>query len=463
MIERSGIRRYATWALALCLAAAAPALAADPFAASKGSWGQSYDDQWALKRINLPAALPTAPVVVAVIDSGIDFYHPDLKKETVWRSPRETANGKDDDGNGLVDDLIGWNFLDGDNSPWDQSGHGTHTAGIIGAATDNGKGIAGVNPSVRIMPLKVMDFYGRGQSIHVAAAVYYAVAGGARVINLSVGSEGISLAEGKAISYAIRKGVVVVVAAGNSGVDAASFGPAGIPGVITVTSTDAGDKRPAYANFGTSVELAAPGDDVLSLRARRTDFMMLDGPPNYRPGTNMVGTDKAYYRATGTSFAAPFVSGVASLLFAKNPSLTGAQVTRMLLNSARDVGAPGWDHLTGYGLVDATAALAADPAFFVESRIATVKLEQPGGKYAMRVTGTADADAFGKAWIEIGAGENPTQWQKVVDGIQGPVRDGVLGEFGIDVLRSSPKWVVRLVTENRNGRRRETRYVLNLG
>jgi hypothetical protein len=177
----------------------------------------------------------------------------------------------------------------------------------------------------------------------------------------------------------------------------------------------------------------------------------------------MVGADKAYYRATGTSFAAPFVAGVASLVIARTPSLTGEQVTRMLLNSARDVGAPGWDHLTGYGLVDASAALAADPAFFIESRIATVKLEQPGGKYVMRVSGTADANAFSRAWIEIGPGDNPGQWQTVVDNIKAPVRDGLLGDFAIDVLRSAPQWVVRLVTENRSGQRRETRYVLKLG
>lgn len=457
------IQRFRAPAI-ICLALLAGAARADdPFATSKGSWGQAYPDQWALQRINLPATLPTTPVIVAVIDSGIDFRHPDLKPETIWRNSKEVANGKDDDGNGYVDDLIGWNFLDNNNSPWDDSGHGTHTAGIIGAATGNGKGIAGVNPSVRIMPLKVMNFYGRGQSVRVAAAVYYAVANGARVINMSLGSKGISRAEAQAIGYAIRKGVVVVAAAGNSGADAAGFGPAGVPGVITVTATDEKDARPVYANYGEVVDIAAPGDDVLSLRARRTDFMMIDGPKDYRPGANVVGADKAYYRATGTSFAAPFVSGVASLLFARTPTLTGEQVRRMLLNSARDIGAPGWDHLTGYGIVDASAALAADPAFFIESRIEAVTLQQAGGKYVMRVSGTTDASAFARAWVEIGPGDDPGTWQKVVDGVKAPVRDGVIGEFGIDVLRSSPKWVVRLITEDRSGKRRETRYLLKVG
>ena len=447
----------------LALSIALPALANDPYMSSKGSWGQDFDDQWALKRINMPANPPMAPVIVAVIDSGIDYYHPDLKSETIWRNTKEQPNGIDDDKNGYVDDLIGWNFVDNDNTPWDHSGHGTHTAGIIAAATGNGKGVAGVNPNAKIMPLRAMNFYGRGRSIQVTAAIYYAVQNGARVINMSLGSEGISKAEEQAIQYAIKKGVVVVVAAGNSAVDASTFGPAGIDGVITVTSTDVNDVRPLYANYGTTVEIAAPGDDVLSLRARRTDFMMVDGPEDYEPGEGVVGADKAYYRATGTSFAAPFVSGVASLVIAKNPGLTGEQVQRMLLQSARDVGTPGWDHLTGYGLVDASAALNADPNFFIESRIESVKLEQPGGKYVMRVTGTSDANDFKRAWIEIGKGEDPASWTKVVNKVKSSVRNGTVGEFGIDILRGTPKWTVRLITEHKNGKTRETRYLLNLG
>ncbi|MFN3231042.1 MAG: S8 family serine peptidase [Alphaproteobacteria bacterium] len=442
---------------------AGPVQANDPYLTSQNSWGQGGADQWGLKRINLPAQLPTTPVVVAVIDSGIDFYHPDLNAETIWRNSGEIPDGQDNDGNGYVDDLIGWNYVDNDNTPWDHSGHGTHTAGIIAAATGNGKGIASVNPSAKIMPLKVMNFFGRGRSIQVAAAVYYAVQNGARVINMSLGSEGISEAEKRAIDYANKKGVVVVVAAGNSAVDAATFGPGGMDGVITVTSVDQNDKRPLYANYGTSVEIAAPGDDILSLRARRTDFMMVEGPPDYKPGDGVVGADKAYYRATGTSFAAPFVAGVCSLVIASNPSLTADQVKRMVLQSASDVGTPGWDYLTGYGVVDAASAMAADPSFFIESRISGAGVEQPGGKYVMRVKGTTDADAFKRAWIEIGAGENPTSWQKVVDKIKKPVKGGVLGDFGIDVLRSSPKWVIRLITEHENGKRRETRFLLNLG
>ena len=121
--------------LALTLLAAGSVLANDPYMSSRGSWGQDFDDQWALKRINLPASLPTAPVVVAVIDSGIDYYHPDLKAETIWRNDGETPDGVDNDNNGYVDDLIGWNFVDNDNTPWDHSGHGTYTTGIIAAVT----------------------------------------------------------------------------------------------------------------------------------------------------------------------------------------------------------------------------------------------------------------------------------------------------------------------------------------
>jgi subtilisin family serine protease len=151
----------------------------DPLYTSRGSWGQAYDDQWALKRVMDGAEGPRAggtPVIVAVIDTGIDYRHPDLARERIWRNARERDNGIDDDDNGYVDDLIGWDFANGTNNPWDDSGHGTHVAGVIAATTGNGLGIAGLSDAVHILPLKVLNVFGRGRSAGVADAIYYAVA-----------------------------------------------------------------------------------------------------------------------------------------------------------------------------------------------------------------------------------------------------------------------------------------------
>lgn len=446
----------------------------DPFYTSKGAWKQTFADQWGLKRIGFtqPGNGESAwdietgeknPVIVAVIDSGLDYHHPDLNRRNIWRNPKETENGKDDDGNGYVDDLIGWNFVNHTNRPWDRAGHGTHVAGIIAAATNNGHGIAGMNRGVQIMPLKALDFVGEGRSVTIAKAIYYAVQKGARVINLSLGGHRINRAEQRAINYAWHKNVVVVVAVGNENVDAAGVGPAAVDNVISVGATGPDNKRAPFSNWGAVVDIAAPGIDVLSLRARRTDLLLMRGAKNYEPGGNFIGKQAQFYRATGTSFSAPFVSGVASLLIAKDPKLTAKQVRRMILHSAKDIETPGVDQYTGYGLLDARAALSADPQFFVEARITGVQVAKVGGKTVVRVLGIADGNAFGKAWIELGPGKNPTKWKKVSRTIAEPVKGSALDDLATGNFRGSKEWVLRLITEHQNGRRREARFNLKLG
>ena len=147
MTQDKSAARFGLFILALLAAfAAAGADVNDPFFSSDGTWQQAYADQWALKRIGFESADGTAsaweietgetnPVIVAIIDTGIDYFHPDLDKTSIWRNTRERENGIDDDENGYIDDLIGWNFVDDDNNPWDQAGHGTHGAGVIAAAT----------------------------------------------------------------------------------------------------------------------------------------------------------------------------------------------------------------------------------------------------------------------------------------------------------------------------------------
>jgi len=441
----------------------------DPFYHSKGSWGQSYEDQWAFKRIGFtfekgkPSLLPEKahPVVVAVIDTGIDRHHPELLG-AIWINKKEIPNnGKDDDGNGYIDDFYGWNFVDNNNNTLDNNGHGTFVAGIIAAMPDNSLGIAGVNPWARIMPVKATDFNNKGGSINLSKAIIYAVDNGARVINISIGGKRLSRLEQRAVNYANSKGVVVVVASGNEGVNTNDFSPAGLKGVITVASTDMNDNRVGFSNWGKEVDIAAPGVDVLSLRAKKTDLLILEKGA-YKKGAAIVGKDKRYYRTTGSSFSAPFVSGVASLILSINPKLTGEQIKRMVPQSAKDIDVPGKDQYTGYGLLDAGAALSADPNFFLDVIIDSVKAVKKGNKVFVEVTGTVDSDSLKEVRIEIGKGENPDEWKTVVKGIASRIKSSSIGTIPAKELSGASQWIIRLVAEHKNGRQREARFVLKL-
>ena len=451
-----------TLAIALWLALApSPAQAqekpaSDPYWMSSGSWGQSYRDRWGLERIGWSpeiAQRAKTPIIVAVVDTGLDYYHPNLPPKNVFRNDKETLNGRDDDGNGYVDDVLGWNFVDKNGNPWDHAGHGTLVAGIV----------ADVDPLVRILPLKVLNFIGRGRATRVAEAIYYAVGMGARVINLSLEGEAPSKAAERAIAYAGSRNVLVIIAAGNAGAKIAKAGPAALPNVITVGATGIDDKRATFSNYGPAIDLAAPGVDILSLRARRTDVQVVAGVKNYVAGKNFVGEKARYYRANGTSFAAPFVSGAAALILSQRPDLDALSVKRMIVQSARDAGSVGVNPETGYGILDVKAALAADPRYFVDVEIAEVSAQKTDAGLFVRVDGTADADRFTSAWIEIGRGESPTEWRRVSRTLDKPVRAGVLDDLPAQQFAGAPVWTLRLVVRHANGRSRETRHVLRLG
>jgi hypothetical protein len=256
---------------------------------------------------------------------------------------------------------------------------------------------------------------------------------------------------------------VIVVAAGNEGSDAGGFSPAGLERVIAVASTDAADRRAAFSNWGAMIDVAAPGTDVLSLRARRTDLMHSIPGVEYESREAWVGDDQRYVRTSGTSFSAPIVAGVASAILSRRPDLTAEQVERMLLHTAQDIETPGFDQYTGYGLVDARAALAADPGFFVTARITGVKVVRVDGDPVVRVLGSTDADALERAWLAIGRGAEPNDWQRVSPDLTAPVRQGVLHDVPAESFRGSPVWMLRLITEHENGTRREARFRLNLG
>lgn len=258
----------------------------------------------------------TSSVIVAVIDTGTDYNHEDLSAN-IWTNPREIPeNGIDDDGNGFVDDIRGWDFINGDNDPLDDNSHGTHCSGIIAAEGNNGVGIAGVSWTARIMPLKFMNAAGLGTTTDAILAIQYAVQMGAKVMSNSWGGDGFSQALKDAIEFAHEAGVLFVATAGNNGVnnDVTPYYPASydVPNIIAVAATDHNDELALSSNYGVnSVDLGAPGVDILST--------VLNNGYGYRSGTSM---------------AAPYVAGTAALLAAEYPGLTHEEIKAGILDSA---------------------------------------------------------------------------------------------------------------------------------
>jgi len=442
----------------------------DPYLGSRDSWSQGGADQWGLYRIGLYRdggfaqvdpdgfADPLEPVRVALIDSGVDYSHPDLGVAALWRNPDEQPNGRDDDGNGLIDDLIGWNFVDDNNNPWDDHGHGTHIAGIIAAGRDNATGIAGIAPNARLMVLKVVDASGNASGSHIAQALRYAADKGAQLIQLSLGGQAPGPAERDALAYAVAREAVVVIAAGNRASGDPQHGYAALPGVLVVGALAPNGERAPFSDWGPNLDLLAPGVDILSLRASGSDFLRHNGAPDYRPGSAIVGAH--YYRATGSSFAAPFVTGVAALILGRDPWMEPPQLLRVLRQSARDLGPVGVDQNHGYGQLDALAALAAPPQHFVEARLQRVLVDQ---QRQLQLIGTADADQFLQAQIDVGVGEQPTAWQPLLaEPLLEPRRAEPLARIDSGRLPPGQLLTLRLQVYHRDGALRESRLQLLL-
>lgn len=280
-----------------------------------------YSEQWALQNIQAPSAWDiqrgNSTVVVAVTDSGIDYNHPDLAPR-VWANPNDWAgNFFDDDQNGYVDDHRGYNFAYGNNNPYDDlpQGHGTFISGIIGAAGNNGLGMAGVCWNVRIMPVKVMDSDGLLYTFDEILGFDYARLEGAKIVNASFGGDFFSQSEYNAIARLRTAGVLLIAAAGNEGrnndVNVNYPSSYALDNIVAVTYSDVNDNFSPNANYGaTTVDLAAPGVDLLSTS----------------PGGS-------YRNGSGSSFSTPYVAGVAALLRAQNSGWNHVQVKSAILNN----------------------------------------------------------------------------------------------------------------------------------
>ncbi|MGE3310826.1 MAG: Ig-like domain-containing protein [Limisphaerales bacterium] len=336
-------------------------------------------------------------IVVAIIDTGIDYFHPDLEAN-IWRNPREIpGNGLDDDGNGYVDDVHGYDLVSDDGDPMDDNLHGTHVAGILAAVGNDENGIAGVAWSAGLMALKAFDETGGGSLDDTVSAIAYAEAAGARVINASWGTTTRSRALDEAVAEAVQRGVVVVAAAGNNGSDV-SFHPAAVPEAIAVGSTDARDLSSTFSNHGPFVDVVAPGDLIHST-APNAHWTLL----------------------SGTSMAAPHVSGLAVLLLSRRPEFTPGEIRAIVQSTTDEVRG---DRFTGAGRVHAGRAVQ------ISEPLPLAVLERPAflsGR--VDLLGEAGGNGFAGYRLEIGLGTRPDSWTEIAASASPSVGGVVAGAF----------------------------------
>ena len=312
----------------------------------EGAWGQAYPNMWGLQKTQTFEAWdrfgdarndPGKDIVVGVVDTGVKFSVSDLSANR-WVNPGEIAgNGRDDDGNGYVDDINGWDFVNNDNNPVDDQGHGTHCAGTIAAVTNNSTGVAGIAPNATIMALKGLGADGRGNVSWLANCIIYGANNGADVLSNSWGGYGSSSTVLNAVNYAYSRGCVVVGAAGNNNRDAYNHIPSAYTNCIAVAATDHNDVKSWFSNFGTSIDVSAPGSYILST------------------------TMSSYGSWSGTSMACPHVSGLAALILSLEPSLTNAEVRARIRDTADNIYGqnPSYQGLLGTGRINMYRAILA--------------------------------------------------------------------------------------------------------
>jgi subtilisin family serine protease len=284
--------------------------------------------QWALDRLRAEKMWRKSSgrrVVVAVIDTGVQANHPDLK--------------------GRV--LKGRDFVDGDRSASDRNGHGTHIAGIVAARANNRRGIAGLAPSARILPVRVLDSAGNGNTLNAARGIVWAVNKGADVINLSFAGNQVDTQMQAAVDYAVKRNVVVVAAAGNQGCAAPITYPAALPGVIGVAASNRYDRIASFSSCGTAVDVTAPGVSIKSTMIKRANADL------------RCSYGKSYCQLSGTSMASPYVAAAAAIIISRTKHrVDGAAVGSLITSTADNLGAPGYDTASGSGLLNIGGALA---------------------------------------------------------------------------------------------------------
>jgi len=286
--------------------------------------------QWNMTRIGMEDAWDVSTgngAIVAIIDTGVKQSLEDLANTSF---------------------IAGYDFVNNDADPTDDAGHGSHVCGTVAQSTNNNIGVTGIAYNSTIMPVKVLNSKGSGTWDQVADGILYAADHGAAIINMSLGGTVSSVTLEDAVNYAWNHDVVVVCAAGNDGLSSPHY-PAYYANSIAVSATNYLDEKASYSNYGSWVDMSAPGGDSNDYNGDGYSEGVLQNTFSRRSGDG-------YYFYSGTSMASPHVAGVAALVKACNPSLTNARIRNILETTAEDIGDPGFDEYFGYGIVDALAA-----------------------------------------------------------------------------------------------------------
>jgi len=312
-----------------------------------------YSNQYYLNSINIQPVWDTqltGDILVGVVDSGLDFLHPDLQ-QSYFINQGEYGNGKenngiDDDNNGFIDDWRGWNFQTNKNDPTDDNiySHGTAVSGIISAGFNNGIGISSITGGkAKVLALKCFDAQGIGYEDYVATAILYGVSKGVKVFNFSFGDYIYSNLLRDVIRYAYSKNITIVCSAGNDNTDVLHY-PSSYDEVISVAASDEIDRKATFSTYGQTVDIYAPGVNIFTTS---------------RIGFGNAGFDSNYAFANGTSFSAPIVVSIAALLKLKNPNLSNEEIRGILVSSAKYFqNQNSWDYVYSSGIANANTSFS---------------------------------------------------------------------------------------------------------
>ena len=385
-------------------------------------------------------------ILIAVIDTGVQQDHPDLSN-ALWinrgedlnldgRADSSDYNGIDDDDNGFIDDVAGWDFTDApnfpdggdyrgrDNDPRDENGHGTSVSGLIAATAGNDIGIAGLAYGCRVMNLRAGTSQGLLEEDDVASAILYAIAMGARVINMSFGDVVASPMLRDVIAFAHSRNVVLVASAGNDASNQPHY-PSGYSETIAVGVTDNFDRLAVFSNYGATIDVVAPGVDLWT-----------------------TALNSRYRLFSGTSASAPLVSALAALMISDDSELDNETVRSRMQASANDLGDRGFDSFFGAGRIDATAALQIRLA--ARAEIQSPAMDEGFAGSALMIHGTAAGAIVTGYALDYGVGHDPSLWLPITSVQNKQVVQDSLGEWNIENIADTT-YTLRLTVNNQNG------------